>query len=143
MRQFAAFILRRFAVYLLLADMRRVIAILAIGALPTAAIADAPIVSAAATSRAEPHEWVLSPEQVHELDAWLNQHRRGWGANFATPPTAAMRIQIKESDGVERSIEFFDQPGWSSSVIFHDRVGLFSATDIANLRQKLGERHGQ
>jgi hypothetical protein len=123
--------------------MRQVIAILAIGALSSVAIADAPIVSATATSRAETREWVLSQEQVHELDAWLYQHRKDWGANFATPPTAAMRIQIKQSDGVQRNLEFFDQPGWSSAVIFHDRVGSFSATEIANLRQKLGERHVQ
>jgi len=123
--------------------MRRVIVALVIGVLCGEAIADAPIVTAIATSRAGPHEWVLSQEQVHELDAWLNRHRKSWGANFATPPTAAMRIQIKQSDGVERSIEFFDQPGWSSFVIFHDRVGSFSAADIANLRERLGERKGE
>ena len=117
--------------------------ILAIGALSSVAIADAPIASATGTSRGEPREWVLSQEQVHVLDAWLNQHRKDWGANFATPPTAAMRIQIKQSDGVQSSIEFFDQPGWSSTVIFNDRVGSFSAADIASLRQRLGERHGE
>ena len=123
--------------------MRQAIATLAIAAFSSAAIADAPIVSAVATSRSESHEWVLSQKQVHELDVWLNQHRKGWHVNLATPPIASVRIQIKRSDGTERSIEFFDQPGWSSSVIYHDRVASFSAADIANLRQNLGEAHGQ
>jgi hypothetical protein len=119
--------------------MRRVITALLIGALTSAAMADAPIVSAIASSRADGREWMLSQEQVQALESWVNEHRKGWRVNFATPPVAALSIRIAQSDGTERRMEFFDQPGWSSSVIFHDRVGSFSATDIAGLREKLGE----
>jgi hypothetical protein len=123
--------------------MRHLIAALAIGALSSAAIADGPIVSAIAISRAEPHEWVLSREQVQVLDAWLNEHRKGWQANLATPPAAALSIQIKQSDGTERSIEFFDQPGWLGSIIIHGRIASFLPTDIATLRQQLGQPGGK
>ena len=122
--------------------MRHLIATLGI-ALSGTAVADGPIVSAIAVSRVDSHEWVLSREQVQVLDLWLEEHRRGWRANLATPPAAALNIQIKQSDGTERSVEFFDQPGWSGSVIIHGRVASFSATDIASLRQQLGERAGK
>jgi hypothetical protein len=123
--------------------VRRLIAGVAIGALSSAAVADAPVVSANAISRSEPHEWVLSPEQVRVLDTWLNDQRKGWRANVATPPAAALSVQIKHSDGTVRSIEFFDQPGWSGSVVIRGRIASFSATDLAGLRQQLGEGSGE
>ena len=116
---------------------------LAIGALSSAAIADKTIVSAVATARAEPHEWVLSSEQVQVLDAWLKEHRKVWRANLATPPVPAFSILIKQSDGIRRRIAFFDQPGWSSAVMADGRVASLPATEIASLRQKLGERKGE
>jgi hypothetical protein len=123
--------------------MRRLIASFTIALLSSAAFADGPVVSANAISQSEPHEWVLSPEQVHLLDAWLNEHRKGWRANLATPPAAALSVQMKHSDGTERSIEFFDQPGWSGSVIIRGRVASFPAADLARLRQQLGEGGGK
>jgi hypothetical protein len=123
--------------------MRHLIATLTIGVLSSAAIADERIVSAIAISRSEPHEWVLSREQVQVLDAWLNEHRKAWRVNLATPPRAALSIQIEQPDGTERSIEFFDQPGWSGSVIIRGRVASFPAADLARLRQQLGEGGGK
>jgi len=123
--------------------MRHLIATLAIGALSSAAVADGSIVSATAISRSVSHEWVLSLEQVQVLDAWLNAHRKAWRANVATPPTAALSIQIQQPDGTVRSLEFFDQPGWSGAIILHGRVASFSAAEIASLRQQLGERGGK
>ena len=61
----------------------------------------------------------------------------------ATPPTAALRVQIQQSDGTARSLEFFDQPGWSGSVILRGRIASFSAAEIASLRQQLGDRGGE
>jgi hypothetical protein len=120
--------------------MRRLIATLAIGALSGAANADGPVVSAVAISGPESHEWVLSREQVQVLDAWLNEHRKGWRANLATPPAAALSIQITQADGTVRSMEFFDRPGWSGSIIIHGRVAAFLPADIATLRRQLGDR---
>ena len=123
--------------------MRHLIATLTIGALSSVAIADGPVASATAISRSESHEWVLSREQVQVLDAWLNAHRKAWRANLATPPAAALSIQIQQPDGTARSLEFYDQPGWSGSVILRGRIASFSAAEIASLRQQLGEHGGK
>ncbi|HEX5049987.1 MAG TPA: hypothetical protein VFX89_22930 [Gammaproteobacteria bacterium] len=115
----------------------------AISALSGAAMAEGQIQSAIAMSVPEAHEWALSQQQIEVFDTWLRAHRKGWRANLATPPAAALSVRVKQSDGTERSIAFFDQPGWSSSVISRGRIASFSVAEVGELRRQLGEPGGK
>jgi hypothetical protein len=121
------------------ADMRIVISILALVGFAGARADAAEVASAMATLRNQQPQ-ALSSEQIGFLESWLEEHRSGWKRNFATPPRAALSVQITGADGAVRTIAFFDQTGWSQSVILDRRIASFSPGELASLREQLGGR---
>ncbi len=81
---------------------------------------------------------VLSGQQIAALNTWLENHRAGWGANFATPPVPSTVIIVRQSSGKVSSIELFDKAGWTGAAIFDGRVGSFPPQEVAALRRQLG-----
>ena len=101
--------------------------------------ADVGPVSAVATAR-DQRSYSLSAEQLELLDSWLHKHR--WRRNFATPPTAAFSVAIKQADGATHTLAFFDEAGWAAAVTLDGRIASSSAEEVANLREKLGGSEG-
>jgi len=91
------------------------------------------VVSAFADGSRWAHDWVLSEEQVRVLDAWLKEAPSRLKPNFGYAAKTSLSLEIKAGGRTVRNLEFFDQPGWSNSVVIKRRIASFSPTQLASL----------
>jgi hypothetical protein len=87
----------------------------------------------------------LSSRQVAALNAWLSEHRAGWGLVHATPPTPDLVIVVKRQSGRSGSLSFYSQEGWKGALTYlgsdpkDSEQGGIPAEQVRALRNDLME----
>jgi hypothetical protein len=92
-----------------------------------------------------PKNWPLSQAQVELLNTWLKEHSSGSSMVVATPPPPSFSVVVRHANGKSSQVDFFSTKNWDKAVVIYaenpanNGIASFSAADLKNLRQQLGE----
>ena len=102
---------------------------------------NSPVVSGEVRAAGSSHS--LSERQLTSLNAWLGDHRSGWGLVLATPPNSDLWVVVKRADGKSGNLFFYSQEGWKGALTYfgsdakENEQGSFPIDQVRALRDVL------